>query len=370
MSKPFIVRSLMKGQICWLVKEGFDVTICTSKGLDVEWIKAQGAKVKLINFSRKPDLLNDIKALVNLIIFLRKNSFDIIHYSTPKTSFLSALSSLFLKKNHKYIYTMRGRAYENFNGFKRFLYELIEKFICSRSDKVIFVSYEHKKIFEKNGYVSLVKSTIFCNGSSNGFDEKIFKKVNFDERSEIRAELNIEPDSFVIGFLGRLCVDKGINDFLEISKWAFQDGLIKNVLLVGPDEINIKNKIKNNKFKESFIVKEWVKNPEQIIQSMDIMFFPSAREGFGNVCIESALCGIPVIAYDVAGCRESVKNEVSGYLLPYGDLQSVKIKILELIQNKNAYNNISKSGNLWAKNNFTQEKIWKEIKLFYENLDE
>lgn len=126
MTEPLIVRQLMKNKIKWLVDQGYNVTIICSPGGDVKWIRKQGANHIKLNFRRKISFLNDIKCLLKLIIILRKHKFDLIHYSTPKSSLLTpiAIKLGFVKSSN--VYTVRGRVYENYTGFKKvFTYSLI-----------------------------------------------------------------------------------------------------------------------------------------------------------------------------------------------------------------------------------------------------
>lgn len=369
-SKPFIVRQLMGKHIKWLVNQGFEITICTSPGNDIDWIIDQGASVKEINFERTPNLFRDIISLINLINFLSNKKFDVIHYSTPKTSLLASIATLFANKETKKIYTLRGRAYENFSGFKRKIYEWIEKFTCKRSDYVIFVSNELKNIFINQNYTNENNSIIFGQGSSNGFDSVRFSKIDKHEKNELRLNFNLKPNHKVVGFVGRFCLDKGIIDFIKVAKKAVSKGLVDKFIIIGPDEIGIDNLLEEYGLTRHFLVKKWSQNVQEFIQIMDIMFFPSHREGFGNVCVESALCGVPVVAYNVMGCRESVKNDITGFLVPLNDTESAYKKISYLLMNSDKYNEMSIKSREWAKDRFSQNIIWNGIKDFYKKLDE
>lgn len=60
--------------------------------------------------------------------------------------------------------------------------------------------------------------------------------------------------------------------------------------------------------------------------------FPSPKEGWGLTIIEAAACGTPSIASDSPGLRDSVRDGVTGYLVPHGDAEALAARMLELAE--------------------------------------
>ncbi|HET9383556.1 MAG TPA: glycosyltransferase family 4 protein [Gemmatimonadales bacterium] len=58
--------------------------------------------------------------------------------------------------------------------------------------------------------------------------------------------------------------------------------------------------------------------------------FPSPKEGWGITNVEAAACGTPAIASDSDGLRESVRDGVTGYLVPHGDVSALANRIVAL----------------------------------------
>jgi glycosyltransferase involved in cell wall biosynthesis len=58
--------------------------------------------------------------------------------------------------------------------------------------------------------------------------------------------------------------------------------------------------------------------------------FPSPKEGWGITNVEAAACGTPAIASDSDGLRESVRDGVTGYLVPHGDVSALANRMLAL----------------------------------------
>ena len=370
MTEPWIVRQLRKGQLKWLVKKGYEVTIVCNKNGSLKWLLKQGVNVAQVDFTREINIFNDLRCLTQLIKTLRKLKPDIIHYSTPKASFLTPLAIKLSLINSSVIYTVRGRIYENFSVVKKKIFELIEFFSCLVANKVIFISKELKKSFIKTNIVNKKKSIIIGNGSSNGFDFKIFKKPSKIQIKNSKKFFKVQHFSKVITFVGRINKDKGIDDLLYVFKELSNEHNDIGLLLVGNLEMNLDKLLKKYKINRNKIVmKKWIPDTNKAYWASDIFLFPSFREGFGNVCIESILCGVPVVAYNIVGVREAVKNDVSGLLVPFRNKKEMIFKTKILIENNALKIKLSKKGMKWAKSKFDQKTIWNGIDNIYKKIN-
>jgi glycosyltransferase involved in cell wall biosynthesis len=96
-------------------------------------------------------------------------------------------------------------------------------------------------------------------------------------------------------------------------------------------------------------------DPRILYKQMKILLIPSQwEEAFGRVAIEAMVNGIPVIASDIAGLKESVGK--GGILLKKDDIDSWVNEIKKL-QNKEYYKKISIRCKDWVKKNYSEEKI-------------
>ena len=60
--------------------------------------------------------------------------------------------------------------------------------------------------------------------------------------------------------------------------------------------------------------------------------FPSPKEGWGITVVEAAACGTPSLASDSPGLRDSVRDGVTGQLVPHGDVDALAARMLELAE--------------------------------------
>lgn len=72
----------------------------------------------------------------------------------------------------------------------------------------------------------------------------------------------------------------------------------------------------------------------QHLPEAEIMLVPSTKEGYGLVVLEANTFGLPVIAYDVPGLRDSVRNGQNGILIANGDYRAMGRKLVDLITSR------------------------------------
>lgn len=170
-------------------------------------------------------------------------------------------------------------------------------------------------------------------------------------------------------YLGALSQDKGIEDAIltfsiinnEEGHWQFwvlgqgSPSYLKKLKLMYKN-LGITGRIKffgfvsdNEKFK--------------LLSRAHILVNPSIREGWGLVNIEANRMGVPVIAYDVSGIRDSVRNGQTGYLLPLGDFRGLAKKIMEVMNDQNLYKRLQKNAISWSKNFSWEISVRKSLKL-------
>ena len=75
---------------------------------------------------------------------------------------------------------------------------------------------------------------------------------------------------------------------------------------------------------------------------------PSAFEGWGLVCVEASARGLPVIAADVAGLRDAVRDGITGVLVPHGDSAALAGAIVNLFSDPDTRRAMGDAGREWA----------------------
>ena len=149
---------------------------------------------------------------------------------------------------------------------------------------------------------------------SRGVDRDIFTPGRRD--MEWRRGLGISDDIAVIGFLGRVVMEKGLDVFSDTIDQLKRRNVPHQVLVIGegPARAWFESRIPEAKFAGFQVGADL----GRAVASMDMFFNPSVTEAFGNVTLESMACGLPVVAAKATGSQSLVEDKVSGRLITPG----------------------------------------------------
>lgn len=108
---------------------------------------------------------------------------------------------------------------------------------------------------------------------------------------------------------------------------------------------------------------------EEIYSIGDLFLIPSETESFGLAALEAMACGVPVIASNVGGLPEVVKDNETGFLCEMGDIDKMAEKSLYLLSNDDIWQQFSKNARLLAEN-YTIERILHQYESLYKSVME
>ena len=267
---------------------------------------------------------------INIFKWLKKTKPIYIISVGPKVGFLFALASVI--SDFKLIHWFTGQ-YWALKKIKIFSLSFIADFctnllayktICDSKEQAYFLRnnfFIKRVLFDNYGSINYVSKDLYLIG------EKRLKKIN---SLDFRYEYPIK-----VGFLGRICLEKGLEIIKELSKDIYLKSKFK-FFIRGPIDSSISKydpEFKNNKyfldansnidFNEGFI-----KNSE-FFNAVDIFLLPSKREGFGSVALEAQACAIPVICSDIYGLYSSVIEGYGGIHCKNIDEYKNALKVLE-----------------------------------------
>jgi glycosyltransferase involved in cell wall biosynthesis len=137
------------------------------------------------------------------------------------------------------------------------------------------------------------------------------------DAKRVRESLGLSQNVLVVGSVGRLDTPKDFATFVEAASFVLK--MRRDVIFVlvggGALENELQAYVAELGIQDHFIMTGWRKNASSLIQAFDVFVSTSIRESFGNVLVEAALSGKPVVAPAIDGIPEVVIQNETGILL-------------------------------------------------------
>lgn len=312
-TSPFIVNIFFNDHICFLSKSN-NITVLTPQE-SFPSLKMKSDSYKYINFeiARKISIFKDLKSFFVLLTFLLFNRFDLIICLGPKAGLIGIFTG-FLCGIKKRLFIFQGEVWANKKGIDRYFLKFFDRCIVNFATHLLAVSQNEKEyLFRENVDINK-KIKVLGKGSIAGVS---LNQVNADKHEIDRElkKLQIPKKSKICLYIGRLTRDKGLLDLAEAFN-RIADKCNLYLLIVGPDEENIKNEFKRSVNKHIDKVR-FIPYTSNITLYFSLSYFvvlPSYREGLPQSILEAFSFAKPVIASDIYGIRSLVKNKYNGLL--------------------------------------------------------
>ena len=276
--------------------------------------------------------LKDSFNLFRLAKIFKRYKYDMVVYSTPNAALMASLAG-YISKVPIRLYNQWGIRYVTFGGFKRFIFKSLEKITCIFSTHIKAVSFKNRQFAIDEHLCKEEKISVIGIGGTIGVDLLQYDIANKDSyREQLREKYGIKSNDFVFGYVGRLNVDKGINELVE----AFSDINNAKLMLVGSIDENYGPSNENSSIINSntnILLVGAVEASEvcKYLSAFDVLVHPTYREGFGKVLQEAMAMGVPVITTDVPGPSEVIEDGISGVLVQAKNSQALKTAMLDLM---------------------------------------
>lgn len=363
---------LLKGQLSFL--NNYFKVIAIAEGIENLQIikKREGIEVKNIPFKRNISLIVDVISLFKLYIYLIKEKPTIIHSVTPKAGLISMLAGKLAGVPFR-IHTFTGLVFPSKKGLLKQVLIIMDKIICYCATNVYPEGNGVKKDLLANN-ITVKPLKVLANGNVNGIDLDYFSLVQFSEADNtiIKQQLGIKKNDFVFIFVGRLVGDKGINELTTAFSNLKPETLNLKLLLVGPFESELDplnpetlNAITTN---SNIISVGFQSDVRPYFAISDCLVFPSYREGFPNVVMQSGAMGLPSIVTDINGCNEIIEDGVNGLIIPPKNSKALQMAMIKLVEDKELYKNLKSNSRQMITSRYEQKLVWEALLMEYQTL--
>ncbi|MBR2864527.1 glycosyltransferase [Candidatus Saccharibacteria bacterium] len=234
----------------------------------------------------------NITFLIKFSKHLSKHHYDIVHINSCST-FCLAMGAICCKK-HK---VEKVLVESHSSGLPSFRHSVVIKLFgpfWKKADYVLGCSDSAAKYRYPTGQ----KYDIINNGIQ-------VQKYSFNTatRKKCRKQLGIKPDEYVIGNIGRFETQKNHGFILEVFSEILKNNPNSKLLLIGEGSLknNIIEKAQQLNIWDKVILLEKRNDIPELLQAMDVFFFPSLYEGFSIAAIEAQASGLPIVFSSTLG---------------------------------------------------------------------
>jgi len=323
----------------------------------------QGPYFHQADLQRKVFAVGDLKAMYQIASAIRKIRPDVVIYSTPKAALVASLVTCFTHRRRRRMLIIRGYRYPTLSGLRRQVVRFMEVFPSFFAATIFCTSKESAETMRRSTPSRIAKNIeVVLDGSGSGLDtESLFNPERSDlpTVAETRSRFGLEPHDKVVLFVGRVCVDKGIEVLLDAFELIHAQVQDAKLLVVGRDDPSdpLGDRVQAQ-LDELAIRVDFVANSSmpELYAMADLLLFPSKREGFGVAAAESAAMGTPVIASRVGGLQSSVGDGLSGHLVAPEDAHGFAEAAISLLSDEASLNALSASARVFASERFNQAR--------------
>ena len=347
------------------VAEGFDVHVAAS---DVDPAAAARITAAGLPFHPLPlsqHGLNPLRELRSIIALQRLYASlkpDLLHHVSIKPVIYGGIAAK-LSRRRAVVQAMSGLGYLHVSQERRA--KLLERLsrpafrlaLSGAGARMIFQNPDDRQVFVDRGLIAASK-TVVIRGS--GVDER-----EFAPRPEDTTSMPVAL------FAGRLLWQKGIGDFVEVARRLQGRARFR---VVGYEERTSPSNVpaaQLQAWRDAGII-EWIgqrDNMAQVYGECNIVCLPSTYgEGVPKTLIEAAAGGRACVTTDTPGCREIVRHEVNGLLVPANDLDALTAAVSRLIDNPELRQSYGANGREIALQGFTARQVAGETIALYRSL--
>lgn len=343
---------------------GYDVSVITRVRSHGELIESSGLKLIPIDLSRSgKNPLVELKLIGRLVSIYRKEQPDIVHHVALKPVLYGAIASYIARVPNVvnalaglgFLFSSKSIKARFFRPFVMLFFRLL---LNRENSRVILQNPDDVELMCRNGILSINRISLIRGSGVN------VKKYTVKKKQEGIP---------VIVLASRMLWDKGVGEFVEAAKNLLQRGVIAKFVLVGENDSENPSSIpirQLQSWKQEGVIEWWGHRDDMpsVFAESHIVCLPSYREGLPKVLLEAAASGCPIVATDVPGCREIVREGKNGLLVPLYDVDALAAALKMLIDSPELCKQMGQEGRKIVENEFSIDKVNKETLSVYEGI--
>lgn len=330
--------SVVTGTIGWLTNE------LSAIGIDYEILP---------DLVREINLPKDIKTINSICHILEDKQPDIIHCHSSKAGIVGRIAGAI--KNIPAVFTAHGWAFTSgVSPAKRIIYAAIEHMMLGITKKVICVS-EFDRQLAKRWFLHNYNRVVTVH---NGIVDKTFN-------SNIVREYSLPLKLVSVARFSHPKNNMELIKAVEQINKLYSDNLQLNMVGDGPLLSEAQAYVSSHKLENDMYFLGSRTDVDDILNQNDIFCLISNYEGLPISIIEAMRAGMPIIASDVGGVNELVKDGVNGFLIPRGNISELVEKLKYILDHKELIKFMGETSRKIYEEEYTADRMNQKILSVY-----
>ncbi|UVQ68160.1 glycosyltransferase [Bacteroides thetaiotaomicron] len=348
------------------MQRGFDVTLmCMMSDMFVERYEGEFHLIN-VKMNRGISLKDMLTKPFEFYKIFKREKFNYVQYATTNAAWYASVAAKMAGVPVR-VNCLWGLLYTASTGWKRKVYWFAEKYPCWFSNYFIVASKKNMEIAIADGLCKRERVSVIGDGGTIGVDLKVF---DYGKREECKLRMleryPVLKGKLVYGYLGRIDVDKGVNELLK-AFLAVNNLKMALVLMGSFDDVRSgldNDLIEKAKASENVIFTGFTREVALHLSVVDVLVHPTYREGFSMVIQQAMAMGCAIITTDIPGPSEVIVENESGLLVQVKDSEALQKAMRRMYEDKVLREAFVKAGLKRVEERFKRERM---LELTYEN---
>ena len=343
---------------------GYEVVVSAHEGSHGDLIRAEGMRFVPLPWKRSGmNPFYELFLLLKVVRLYAEERPDVVHQVTAKPILYGTLAAV-LTGVPAVVNTFTGLGFVFISsGLKARILRLavsaaLKVALAARGSRTIFQNEDDRALFVSGGLIAAERAVLI---RGSGVDVSHFAP-------------SPEPEGPPLAVLpARMLWDKGVGEFVEAARTLAAEGARARFVLVGEaDDLNPAAipEERLSRWKEEGVVEWWGLRDDmaEVYAQASVVCLPSYREGLPKALMEGAACSRALVTADVPGCREVVRHEETGLLVPVRDASALASALRRLLRDPALRRRLGEGARRLAVAEFAQEKVVERTLLVYREL--
>ncbi len=311
----------------------------------------------------------DALAILRLVRLLKSYRPHILHTHTAKAGAVGRIAAMLAGDARPpiIVHTFHGHVLRGyFDPIRTEIFRQLERKLATVTTRLIAVGPEVRDDLVRLHVAPEEKFSVVRLGID--LDQRLADED--DQGADLRRLFGISPDSFVVGWIGRMTSIKRMPDILLAFKRLRERGVDATLCLVGdgPDRERVEERAHELGISRHTLFIGYQHDVGPYYAFFDALLLPSANEGTPVVAIEALASSRPVVATRVGGVPDVVTDGVDGFLVDVSDIDSMTTRLAELAADPTLRRTMGRAGRQRVLPRYRVERLIDDIDALYREL--